>query len=778
MEPDSATDPYAAAYFPWALYQARELERAPRLETLAEYEVVRTVSGPRTTIHIVRTANGELAVLKGFQPGAAVDPLQLATLQDEALRMIRHRYGASLPLDGIVHMNEAARLGTLPTGPVAFLRMRYCQGGSLRDRIAAGALSPAEVAYHGLAVAAALEKLHGHALVHGDVKPENILFGHAVEDVPGSSTPRWRTWLADLETVVPVGGSTDWRMTKAYAAPEQAAGDPAAPAMDIWAWAITIWEALRAADPEQHAWRWLHDLLDRALSPTPAHRPTSEEIVAVYGRNIGFAYADGSRLGAGTSAAAVYPGDSAPAIFDLWESSGVHLVRTKLGWVAWLREFASLYELQTEEAFSRIDELSTRVLGDPADPASVWQALRDDPSASTVLPPPEARIRITLANGRSVDPGDGIPMPRSAALTFAARQTNALTELLERTGEPAIAQRLYAVAEAWERLDEFAAAEHTTDLALAWLSLDDPERASPLLFGVEGTDVSQPSFLAAVRLYCLITGQRSEAAKLVLDYGPSGPDWISMVLRDLMEAREYTLMADVLEALERDKAETARQGDRVPTVDMHELLRCAFTGRVTPVQPDTQWQALRDFCLRSIGPTTSIHKLAYFAEAALQRGEDGLARRLAGAARSRATLRMPVNHEERAAIEALALGRHPIDRGLTARLNHRAELWARDGKPDDPLAGLDVITGHRWVLTNSSVSADAVELVERSLQSRSTTLDRLLDRDRRCLACNKLSTVAELYVCGHCHRTYCPACTPGAECPCAGDITAPVRTRW
>lgn len=62
-----------------------------------------------------------------------------------------------------------------------FFVMRYLSGGTLKDKIDEGALSPRAVAPVLERVARALDAAHEHGLVHRDIKPANILFDQAGE---------------------------------------------------------------------------------------------------------------------------------------------------------------------------------------------------------------------------------------------------------------------------------------------------------------------------------------------------------------------------------------------------------------------------------------------------------------------------------------------------------------------------------------------------------------------------------------------------------------------
>jgi len=58
---------------------------------------------------------------------------------------------------------------------VDYLVMEYLEGETLAERLIGGLLRPEDVLRHGLAIADALAHAHRHGLVHGDLKPANVM---------------------------------------------------------------------------------------------------------------------------------------------------------------------------------------------------------------------------------------------------------------------------------------------------------------------------------------------------------------------------------------------------------------------------------------------------------------------------------------------------------------------------------------------------------------------------------------------------------------------------
>lgn len=687
-------DPFAAPYFARSLATAEALRAAPALWRIGDYTVVAELT---ESVLVARQEDGNLVVLKGSPPGSELSAEQLARREAEALRL--HQYGFS----GVLPIVEV--LSRFSDG-IDYLCLPYCPGGTLRDRLAEGPVPVAELAFHGLSLACALGRLHEQGLVHGDVKPENVLFAHGEDGI--NLSDGWRTVLADLETVVAAGGPSSWRLTEAYAAPEQLLGAAAGPAMDVWAWGRTLRDGLGGPTA---GWEWLTELVTRALAGEPEARPGMPEIIAEFGRRIGFGPADGVRLGA-AGAATWYPFTALPASLESWERApDVHMARFSMRWHAWLPECHRLLQVGTPPALLRIEELTGKALADPETPHRI-------------------RLQILSVLGQ------------------------ALAQLVETTGDPAALTRLRAFARQWELTGEFESEVDTALLAQAWLLLDEPTRALPYVRRSYRADPDESGARATMRLYYLVTGELRMAAAVSGNHVDTDPDhlqlrWFSIHLIDLLATDCLAELAEVADVL---------AGTRM---DVAVLIGCVLAGRLGPVTANAEWVALREH-FQTVHRGTSLQKLTLLTEAAFQRGEFDYARLRADYARRRPVARRPVHHRERAMLEAVALQRDPAERGLGARLANRAELWVADGRPDDPLLGLDLVAAHRW--------ADRSTPAARELLARSeSALSEVLADPRHCGECRIEELLLNLAVCGWCHRTLCGRCVT-ETCWCGGDF--------
>lgn len=125
-------------------------------------------------------------------------------------------------------------------GGVHYIVMDLADGGSLKNRLDLGPLEPDAVSELGAAIADALAYAHERGVIHGDLRPSNVLLdaaGHPLVTDFGLARALSAA-RPDVQTTVPE-----------YMSPEQAQGLPADHRADIYALGIVLYEALTGHQP-------------------------------------------------------------------------------------------------------------------------------------------------------------------------------------------------------------------------------------------------------------------------------------------------------------------------------------------------------------------------------------------------------------------------------------------------------------------------------------------------------------------------------------------------
>lgn len=175
-----------------------------------------------------------------------------------------------------------------------YLISELVHGVPLDELIAEGKMSDNDVGRIGYGLCEALIHAHGQGVVHRDVKPANVIVTSAW--LEGSAG--WRAQPAKLmdfgiASIVDAGdrGAGPHAGTKGYVAPEQAAGEAATAASDVYSLALVLFECFTGSTPgrgrSQRLVRLRSDLpyeltscIDACLDPDPWLRLGVEELGA------------------------------------------------------------------------------------------------------------------------------------------------------------------------------------------------------------------------------------------------------------------------------------------------------------------------------------------------------------------------------------------------------------------------------------------------------------------------------------------------------------------
>lgn len=266
----------------------------PTWPAIDGYDLEREIGhGGMGVVYVARRVrDGTRVALKVVHPSISAEPGYRRRLRDEARRAATVRH------PGIVRvLDEGERAGT------AWLVMELVDGPDLQHIIDTdGPLPPARAAEFVAQVADAASAAHAAGLVHGDIKPANILLGpwpdkpadgdasHGTSgDEPTEPVPRARLGDFGLARPLPdeealgLSAATDWTRsttghptatgdrpgTLAYMAPEQWRGGPVDERTDVYALGATLYTALTGHRPYPQA-----SLIELAYAVATAPPPT------------------------------------------------------------------------------------------------------------------------------------------------------------------------------------------------------------------------------------------------------------------------------------------------------------------------------------------------------------------------------------------------------------------------------------------------------------------------------------------------------------------------
>ena len=164
----------------------------------------------------------EYVALKLIDRALAAQPAAVARFRQE-VKLARR----------VTHRNVARTYELSRDGALAFYTMELVDGEPLLARMKHGALPRAEAIAIAHAICEGLGAAHAVGVIHRDIKPGNVLVARD-----------GRVVLVDFGVAVVRSSDGEAAGTPGYMAPEQARGEPATPATDVYAVGVLLYEML------------------------------------------------------------------------------------------------------------------------------------------------------------------------------------------------------------------------------------------------------------------------------------------------------------------------------------------------------------------------------------------------------------------------------------------------------------------------------------------------------------------------------------------------------
>ena len=243
------------------LLQGQILNHDPGLdlrgEPLRGYRIVEQIgTGPLGAVHRAFEPQTERDVaIKVLYAAVANDSRFVRRFEKEARRIARLEHPHVVPLHDWWREPDAA-----------YLVMRLLRGGSLADRLGRAHVSSVSALHWAEQLGGALTAAHRQGVIHGDLRPGNVLFD--AED---------NAYVSDFAVAYdPALDASDRLidMDLRYLAPERRAGGPPSVPADIYAFGVVLAELFHAASQGVDG-AALRAALERATSAAPADRPPS-----------------------------------------------------------------------------------------------------------------------------------------------------------------------------------------------------------------------------------------------------------------------------------------------------------------------------------------------------------------------------------------------------------------------------------------------------------------------------------------------------------------------
>lgn len=800
-EPEKLFNPYEDSYFEHALLTENTLKQAPSKGKVYGLDwVERIESGGEGVIYVIRSNQSStepsLYVLKRLKFREDFGKIDREAIFNECLRMLQLSMECILELTGVEHEFEGA--------DGMYLKMPYCQGLTFRDRLNNGKVKPAEIAYHQLCVAIGLDYLHEVNVVHRDIKPSNVFFIKKGED----SDSNWRTVIGDFGITVETNATIKgiFRGSSLYASPEQLEGAPSSPCMDIWAWGVMCLEALLGQHPyeallnrleqrdpksiakyirewaftfesnsfDDYAFSWLAALATRCINIDPSERPNSNEIIETYGKYVRIGdsvYGTGSPL---SSAVVIYPFKALPLPMNKygWLEENLTNIPINFG-LAWdISQAGKLFRVRSASSFRQAINHCQSALGLLSDENSVISQLRRGDEKiqkhTNQSKLPEQSLSVDF---------DNYSLPAICALEGIDIQCASLIHLVDAYALPKDLVELRHLIDVWEEIGRFPNIESLARLAQALIYIGEPYRAIEYINrGLQEVPDDENTLLTARLLHCAL-GNYVGAAQLAIRVSKKQPTGLSfvekiiMAIVDFLEINDIETVKSMLEIVESINIKT----------DITSIIGLIAQYRLDQSIDSEKWSHLRHDIMTT--DSSKYFKLRYALECAWYYGDKNIAQRRANILRSQPQLRLFVNQRHLSIYELMSTGRSPLCRDGKALLEAKAELWDKDGRPQqDLLSGLYLVAAYCWTTSiggkNTTYNPLISDLIKTSFDNSSFSYEKELRRRCYCISCWETYRLENLGICVYCRGLYCYRCrgkhgiakNGNKVCQCGGEV--------
>jgi serine/threonine protein kinase len=246
------------------------LENLDTLPVLARYELRREVGrGGMSVVYEAYDRHTEQTVaLKVLNAPTGISPDQAELILSQFLCEAR-------AVAGLSHPNVIAIYDTGEENGRHFLVMEFLEGETLRERLVRGPMTLDQAEPVLRQVAAALDAVHTRGILHGDIKPSNVLL--SIDGTAKLLDFGIALHIDDCAQVIagPLMGSP------AYLSPEQIRGNRGSAASDIWALGTLLYEMLagRPAFTGKSVSDVLHRVMHEETVPIPDLSPAIQRVL-------------------------------------------------------------------------------------------------------------------------------------------------------------------------------------------------------------------------------------------------------------------------------------------------------------------------------------------------------------------------------------------------------------------------------------------------------------------------------------------------------------------